>query len=250
MRGDKTRKRVWLASILLAGSIGYLLGGWRTVAIRSTGLSPAETVALRFPEDRNDSLPASPAAESPTTVSVTTMPASQVFGDPQLALLNPARMVPAPAARQQPAEQAVTVVPAPAQTAASPRTPVTAAAPPASRVKATPDRRPAERPGFVLNDAQIASIKQRLHLTPDQEPMWPAVEAALRNIAYATAREAHRRGTPANNAQLASADPDSVEVQGLKSAAIPLLMSFSPEQKNEVRNMAHVMGLDNLASQL
>jgi hypothetical protein len=79
--------------------------------------------------------------------------------------------------------------------------------------------------------------------------MWPAVEAALRNIAYTQAREAHRRGAPTNAAQLASADPNSVEVQGLKSAAIPLLMSFNDEQKDEVRNLAHVMGLDQLASQ-
>ena len=102
----------------------------------------------------------------------------------------------------------------------------------------------------MLNDAQIASIKRRLHLTADQESMWPAVEAALRNVAYARARDAHRPGAPANAAQLASADPDSVEVQGLKSAAVPLIMSFSEEQKHEVRNLAHVMGLDKLASEL
>ena len=102
----------------------------------------------------------------------------------------------------------------------------------------------------MLNDAQIASIKRRLHLTPDQESMWPAVEAALRNVAYARARDAHRPGAPASAAQLASADPDSVEVQGLKSAAVPLIMSFSDEQKHEVRSLAHVMGLDKLASEL
>ncbi len=99
----------------------------------------------------------------------------------------------------------------------------------------------------MLNDAQIASIKARLHLTPDQERMWPAVEAALRNIAYMRARQAHRRGAPA--AELASVDPDSAEVQEFKSAAIPLIMSFSPEQKDEARSLAHVMGLDQLAAQ-
>ena len=36
----------------------------------------------------------------------------------------------------------------------------------------------------MLNDAQIASIKQRLKLTAEQERMWPAVEAALRKIVY------------------------------------------------------------------
>ena len=39
------------------------------------------------------------------------------------------------------------------------------------------------------------------------------------------------------------------EVQGLKSAAMPLIMSFNDEQKDEVRSLAHVMGLDQLASQ-
>jgi len=104
----------------------------------------------------------------------------------------------------------------------------------------------ANRHGFVLNDAQIASIKERLHLTPGQQAMWPAVEAALRNIAYARSGTAHRHGVTA--AQVASLDPDSTEVLGLKAAAIPLLMSFNDEQKSEVRNLAHVMGLDKLAS--
>jgi zinc resistance-associated protein len=100
----------------------------------------------------------------------------------------------------------------------------------------------------MLNDAQIASIKTRLHLTADQEQMWPAVEAALRNIAYTRSREAHRRSAPANT-QVASADADGVDVRDLKSAAIPLIMSFNSEQKDEVRNLAHVMGLDQLATQ-
>ena len=43
--------------------------------------------------------------------------------------------------------------------------------------------------------------------------------------------------------------PTAPEVQDLKSAAIPLLMSFSDEQKDEVRNLARGMGLDQLASQ-
>ncbi len=103
------------------------------------------------------------------------------------------------------------------------------------------------RPGFMLDDAQIASIKERLHLTPDQEQMWPAVEAALRNIAYTRAQQARRRGVSGETTQVADIDPDSVE--GLKSAAVPLIMSFDEEQKQQVRDLAHVMGLDQLASQ-
>jgi hypothetical protein len=101
----------------------------------------------------------------------------------------------------------------------------------------------------VLNDAQIASIKRRLQLTPDQEQMWPAVEAALRSIAYAKAHRTGPRHGPASATQLADIDPNSPEVLGLKSAAFPLMLSLNSEQKSEVRTLAHVMGLDQLASQ-
>jgi hypothetical protein len=77
--------------------------------------------------------------------------------------------------------------------------------------------------------------------------MWPAVEAALRNVAYAKVRTAHRHDAPGS--EVASLDAEGAEVRGLKSAAIPLLMSFNDEQKNEVRSLAHVMGLDKLASE-
>jgi hypothetical protein len=103
------------------------------------------------------------------------------------------------------------------------------------------------RPGYMLNDAQIASIKGRLHLTPGQEEMWPAVEAALRNMAYTHVPQHRGHGATAGDTQTAAVDPQAV--QGLKSAAVPLIMSFNTEQKDEVRNIVHVMGLDQLASQ-
>jgi hypothetical protein len=108
-------------------------------------------------------------------------------------------------------------------------------------------RRVMNRPGYMLDDAQIASIKERLRLTPDQEQMWPAVEVALRNIAYTRAKAARGPNVSPAGEDPAEVDPQSVE--GLKSAAIPLIMSFNDEQKQEVRDVAHVMGLDELASQ-
>jgi len=110
--------------------------------------------------------------------------------------------------------------------------------------------RPANRHVFVLNDAQIAAIKGRLHLSLDQEQMWPAVETALRTIAYSKSRDGRRKGGGATSAEVAALDPYGPEVQGLKSAAFPLIMSFSDEQRSEVRGVAHAMGLDQLASQL
>jgi hypothetical protein len=101
--------------------------------------------------------------------------------------------------------------------------------------------------GRVLNDAQIASIKGRLQLTPEQERMWPAVEAALRNISYAKEAVAQNRSARDGD-QIAYIDLDSAEVQRLKSVALPLIMHLSEDQKREVKSLAHVMGLDGVAA--
>jgi hypothetical protein len=254
-------------SILIAGLVGYVLSGWQLPVSRSNDLSAAQIVALRFPVDLSDAASAPSVTPAVYTARTATIPA-------QSGLLDPAPMVPqtssaqptiiqasvvqvaapqAPAAdnsvRQVPLQVASADPATPARIAASaPQQPAPARTSVAKQIVAAIHRHVDERPGFVLNDAQIASIKARLRLTPGQEDMWPAVEAALRNLAYTRAREARRHGAN-TDAQLASADPNSTEVQGLKSAAIPLLMSFNSEQKDEVRNLAHVMGLDQLASQ-
>jgi hypothetical protein len=104
-----------------------------------------------------------------------------------------------------------------------------------------------QRPYALLSDAQIAGIKQRLRLSSDQESYWPAVEVALR----AVARKIHvaRQANP--NATAASIiDPDSDEAQQLKSAAMPLLFQLREDQKDEVRALARVIGLEKVASQI
>jgi hypothetical protein len=259
MRRKKAFKRGSVVPILAAGAIAYLANGWHITALSSTDdLTAADAVATRFPQQWANLSPVNMAA----------VPARD---DVQAALFSPVPMVPAPmipqatqqAAAPQADEQATL------QTAAldpsPPAPPVAIVEPqPLKPVRSRPvaaktvsehtesasaaaaQRRVANRPGYMLDDAQIASIKTRLHLTPDQEDMWPAVEAALRNMAYAHAQQARGRNAPATT-QAAAVDPDSV--QGLKSAAVPLIMSFNAEQKEEVRNLVHVMGLDQLASQ-
>jgi hypothetical protein len=275
--------------IVLAGVVGYLIGGWHPTALQSQvlqrqilrgrDLSAAQSVALRFPQQweavaavAEDATVAPPAGV--LDASTTTAPAIPA-DDAQLALLNPEPMVPpavhpsapqpiarapAPEARVQLAS-AETVAMPPVASVAEPRrsravsaptmpavAPVVPVAPPRiNRVSAAPRRAVMNRPGFMLDDAQIASIKVRLHLTPDQEQMWPSVEAALRNIAYTHAQQARRRSTSGEATAAADIDPQSVE--GLKSAAVPLIMSFNEEQKQQVRDLAHVMGLDQLASE-
>jgi hypothetical protein len=249
MRRKQAFKRGRVLSIVVAGFAGYVIGGWNGSVPRSPELSATQAVALRFPQDLDEA--------SPVTVAFASSANAAAIGNTRVALFSPQPMVRQASAPQTPVQQAaVPQLPTPQATmrmAAAEQT----LPQPAPATKRGNDVKPAaaavhnrndRAAGFMLNDAQIASIKTRLHLTADQEQMWPAVEAALRNIAYTRSREAHRRSAPANT-QLASADADGVDVRDLKSAAIPLIMSFNSEQKDEVRNLAHVMGLDQLATQ-
>jgi hypothetical protein len=272
MRRNKTHQRgrvrrlprfqVRLILALMACGAAYLIVGSGTVALRSADLSAAEIVALRFPENW-DNTPAVPRVL--VAASGTTHPVD----DARSALFSPEPMMPQAItlrAATQPSTQneldsapsaevkiaaADMAIPGPSSEMSAPiqapalTTTKTASVPvKESKVAVPAVRHVINRPGYMLNDSQIASIKARLHLTPDQERMWPTVEVALRNMAYTRAQEAQGRGGATKEAAV---DPDSV--QGLKSAAVPLILSFNTEQKDEVRNIIHVMGLDQLASQ-
>ena len=98
----------------------------------------------------------------------------------------------------------------------------------------------------LLSDVQIAGIKERLKLTPDQESYWPGVEKALR----AVARKIHATRQTDPKAAGTPIDPDAEEVQQLKSAAMPLLFQLREDQKNEVRSLARIIGLEKVASMI
>jgi hypothetical protein len=274
MRRNKTHQRgrvrllsrfqLRLVQALVACGVAYLIVGSRTVALRSADLSAAETVALRFPENWDNA----PAVPRVLVAAIGT--AHAAVDDARSALFSPEPMLPQANllyAATQPSTQneldsaasaevkvaaADTAVPRPSpEISAAVQAPALAVATKVAlvpvketRVAVPVVRHVVNRPGYMLNDSQIASIKARLHLTPDQERMWPTVEVALRNMVYTRAQEAHGRGSATNEAAV---DPDAV--QGLKSAAVPLILSFNTEQKDEVRNIVHVMGLDQLASQ-
>src|SRR5205814_2856599 len=82
------------------------------------------------------------------------------------------------------------------------------AAPPKPKAAAKP---PVQKNYALLSDVQIAGIKERLKLSPDQESHWPGVERALRAIA----RKIHatRQTDPA--ASGVTIDPEAEEVQRL-----------------------------------
>jgi hypothetical protein len=94
------------------------------------------------------------------------------------------------------------------------------------------------RSNLVLNNSQIASIKKRLNLTPEQERYWPAVEAELRKMEYS-------KKSTQGASRMASIDMSKVNVEGLKSAGYPLVMSFSDDQRRELKSLAHLLGLES-----
>jgi hypothetical protein len=118
----------------------------------------------------------------------------------------------------------------------------------APKPKAAAAPKPALQKAYtLLSDEQIAGIKERLRLSSDQETYWPAVENALR----AVARKIHasRRGDQRPSG-VPPIDPDAAEVQQLKSAAMPLLFQLREDQKQEVRSLARLIGLEKVAAQI
>jgi hypothetical protein len=129
---------------------------------------------------------------------------------------------------------------------AMPKIAAPAAAPPAPP-KPKIVAKPAPQKSYaLLSDVQIAGIKERLKLSSDQESYWPAVESALR----AVARKIHATRKADPNASGAPIDPDAEEVQQLKSAAMPLLFQLREDQKQEVRTLARIIGLERVASMI
>jgi hypothetical protein len=189
-------------------------------------MSASDTVNLRFPADWSE-----PSEAAPRMLAFAS-------ADGDLTLFSPRPIYPiedtsAPAA--PPETAAKTEPPAAAQTARAAPAPA-----PAKMALASASSRPAPKPrsNAVLNDSQIASIKRRLSLTPDQERYWPAVEAELRKMEY-------KKG---QGTRTASVDMSKVDVEGLKSAGFPLVMSFSDDQRRELKSLAHLLGLENVMS--
>src|SRR5215510_13449227 len=217
------RRFAVIGAAVIVASLAGLLVGWSEA--QSKDLTPAEVVAFRFPSTWS-SLAAKPAF---AITAVTKQ--NQILFEP-----NPSYDL--ASADSKP------VIPSGVLAYADPVESI----PPSSAARA-PEARPAERKApprvakpdnHILNDAQISSIKARLKLTPEQERYWPGVEAALRGIAYKVNK---------SGGKLASIDAESAEVQQLKSAAIPLIMMFNERQKDEVRQLVQIMGLQRLAAQ-
>jgi hypothetical protein len=131
----------------------------------------------------------------------------------------------------------VNEAPAPAET--------TAAIEVAPKPKAVAKPQP-QKTYSLLSEVQIAGIRDRLKLSSSQEYYWPSVETALRNVVRKIS--ANKLSNP--NGPSVPIDPNCDEVQQLKSAAMPLLFQLRDDQKEEVRKLARIIGLEKVAQQI
>lgn len=108
---------------------------------------------------------------------------------------------------------------------------------------------PEDREAFA--EARIAGLHAGLRLTPDQEKLWPPVEAAMRDLAkqrrdrMAGMRERKRMDEDAPGALRAMADAATARgaaLGKLADASGPLYATLDPDQKRRAMILARPMG--------
>jgi hypothetical protein len=206
----------------------FLLAGVAAASILGRDSVPAARVEMAAPVMQS---PVSNKAGKKDKLAVAAL-ATASFEPPQTATLSePLRQA---FASSTPADIAAPKVMAPQAAPVVPPKPKTANKPPPQKSYA------------LLSDVQIAGIKERLRLSSAQEYYWPPVESALR----AVARKIHASRQADPSAVGMPIDPEAEEVQQLKSAAMPLLFQLREDQKQEVRTLARIIGLEKVASQI
>jgi hypothetical protein len=110
---------------------------------------------------------------------------------------------------------------------------------PGSMAISAATRKGAADDGEVLGAAGLERMKMALALTAEQEEYWPAIASELRALGKVL------KTSKGHNINL-----DNDTVQRLYWAAAPLISRLSYEQKQKVKQMAHVMGLHQVAQAL
>jgi len=95
--------------------------------------------------------------------------------------------------------------------------------------------------GDMLSAAGIDRMKSALALTAEQEEYWPAIATELRTLG----KMLKGKGQNTQNAQV-----DNDTMQRLYWAAAPLISRLSYDQKMKVKQMARLMGLNQVAEAL
>ena len=112
---------------------------------------------------------------------------------------------------------------------------------PGSRAISAATRKGAPDDGEVLGAAGIERMKTALALTAEQEEHWPAIAAELQALGKTLKAHKGRDG---------NVNVDNDTIQRLYWAAAPLITRLSYDQKQKVKQMAHVMGLRQVAEAL
>lgn len=94
----------------------------------------------------------------------------------------------------------------------------------------------AKQTTVLLDDKQIAAIKQRLKLTKAQERYWPPVESALRDLVLYLHSQ---RGQPIPKVL----DANSEQVKRMLAVGMPFLAQLREDQKSQIQALAHIAGL-------
>jgi len=92
----------------------------------------------------------------------------------------------------------------------------------------------------------VVRIKSVLRLTPAQEPYWPPVEAALRDVARQQARTQPAGFVHRISHRVVSIVFNSAAVERLVVAARPLIAVLDQEQMRAASGLAQEMGLGSV----
>jgi hypothetical protein len=115
---------------------------------------------------------------------------------------------------------------------------------------------PAHAANYGFAEGQSASInvvriKTALRLTPEQEPYWPPVEAALRDVAKRQQAQTESAGFVRRiSSKVVSVVLDSTAIQRLAVAARPLIAKLDAQQMQAASGLAQEMGLGPVVAAL
>jgi zinc resistance-associated protein len=101
----------------------------------------------------------------------------------------------------------------------------------------------------LVSYAQIARLKSDLKLTPEQEPLWPAVERAFRDIARQQSENSAAQGVIQGiKARAAAVGMNALALRQVAAAAYPLIRTLNAEQKQCALAFARAIGLDSVVA--
>ena len=96
--------------------------------------------------------------------------------------------------------------------------------------------------------AQVGRLKSVLKLTAEQQPLWPAIERAFRELSEAQEPAAAQGLVQRIKHKAASVGLNALAMRRLAAAAYPLIRTLTEEQKQSGLSFARASGLDKIAA--